>query len=61
MYANIIHRACCQANHIEKGLVAQVKMTTNRMFLLHFQNDIQKISLSKCQIHLGCGISFMAS
>ncbi|PRQ55987.1 putative RNA-directed DNA polymerase [Rosa chinensis] len=40
-YTIIMRKGCCQIMHPEKGLIAQVTMTTNRMFPLHIQHDIQ--------------------
>lgn len=46
-YTVIMRKGCCQVIHPEKGLIAQVTMTTNRMFPLHIQHAIQTCYIMK--------------
>jgi hypothetical protein len=48
-YIIIIQQSRCQIHHPEKGLIAEAKMTTNRMFPLHIQDDVQKCLSTKVQ------------
>ena len=48
-YIIIIQQSRCQIHHPEKGLISEAKMTTNRMFPLHIQDDIQKCLSIKVQ------------
>lgn len=40
-YTITIQMGCCQVTHPWKGLIAEIRMTTNRMFPLHIQRDVQ--------------------
>ena len=48
-YIIIIQQSRCQIHHPEKGLIAKAKMTTNHMFPLHIQDDVQKCLSTKVQ------------
>jgi hypothetical protein len=48
-YIIIIQQSRCQIHHPEKGLIAEEKITTNRMFPLHIQDDVQKCLSTKVQ------------
>jgi hypothetical protein len=48
-YIIIIKQSWCQIHHLEKGLIAEAKMTANRMFPLHIQYDAQKCLSTRMQ------------
>ena len=58
-YTIIIQAGYCKIHHPKKGLIAEARMTSNRMFPLYMQAMFKRVSLQKCMTQHGYGIFIM--